>query len=143
MRTLHACPPALAWVQETEGTVEELWERCDELGWMVWLLVGLLTQHPPQTWRRPAANIVADGIARRRADRVRREIEARLEMDGEEDGGHAIPYDRHSEWPFHTESADHASSYRAALARMRKAYPAQYVAALIHSYYDGTTEKTQ
>jgi hypothetical protein len=128
-------------MQETGGTVEELWEQCEELGWMVWLLVGLLTQHPPQTWRRGLATREADGSARRRADRVRRDIATRIKMGEGEEGGCWVPYDQYIEWPCHLRVP--ADEYRAALARMRKEYPAQYVAALIHSYYDGTTEKTQ
>ena len=140
---LEACPPALAWVTETEGTVEELWDQCEELGWMVWLIVGLRTRHPPQTWKRPLDSRESDGLARRRADRVRRETTRCLELGDTYDpeGGHQIPYDQRHEWPTHHSMPD--DQYRDALALLRREYPASYVAALIHSYYDGTTEKTQ
>lgn len=141
MSDLDACPPATAWVQETEGTVEELWERCEELGWLIWLIVGLLTQHPPQTWRRPLATVAADSVARRRADRVRRETMQRLKYEVGDDTECWIPYDQRVEWPPHVDL--HGDRYREALAAMKAEFPADYVAALIHSYYDENQEKTQ
>ena len=37
----RACVDAIAWVEATPGTPQELWEVCQRGGWMEWLLAVL------------------------------------------------------------------------------------------------------
>ena len=37
LETLSACAPALQWAKETPGTLAQLWLKCREPGWLLWL----------------------------------------------------------------------------------------------------------
>lgn len=37
LRQLKACNEAMSWISKTEGTPEELWKKCEDARWLLWL----------------------------------------------------------------------------------------------------------